>query len=182
MLTGIIGTVQANQAITTILGKGANLSGRLLLFDGLNTSFEELKIRRNPNCPVCGERPSITHLVDYDEFCGLRRAMGDEEEIPPLGLKASIERGEKHLLLDVREPYEHQLCHLDGAKLIPLGQLHAKMNELAKSDSIVVYCHTGVRSSLAARLLKDAGYANVRNLTGGIEAWAKQVDPKMPRY
>lgn len=183
VLTGIIGAVQANQAITTLLGKGASLSGRLLLFDSLNTSFEEVKIKRNPDCPVCGQKPTITHLVDYDEFCGVKKeVLSDADEIAPTSLRAAMAKGERPLLLDVREPREYQLCHLEGAKLIPLGELQSRMKELNKDGPIVVYCHIGIRSSFAIRVLRSAGYSNVRNLTGGIKAWAEQVDPKMPRY
>lgn len=183
VLTGIVGAVQANQAINILLGKGASLSGRLLLFDSMDTSFNELKIKKNPECLVCGTKPRITKLIDYEEFCGVKRkAVEDNGEITPIGLKSSIDRGEKPLLLDVREPYEYQLCHIEGAKLVPLGQLPLRTKELDKNETIVVYCHTGIRSSYAVQFLKKAGYAKTRNLYGGIKAWAEQVDPKMLRY
>ena len=182
VLTGIIGTVQANQVISMLIGKGATLAGRLLLFDGLDTSFDELRIRRDPQCPVCGSRPTVTRLIDYEEFCGVRKGVEGGEDVSPTGLRTELEQGENLLLLDVREPYEYQLCHLEGAKLIPLGQLQSRMKEVDRQGSIVVYCHTGTRSAFAAKILRDAGYSEVRNLTGGIEAWAKQVDRKMPRY
>jgi adenylyltransferase/sulfurtransferase len=183
VLTGIIGAIQANQAISMLLGKGAPLTGRLLLFDGIDTSFNELKIKKNPGCPVCGAKPSITKLIDYEAFCGVKTKVAeDEDEITPTGLKTSIDEGEKLLLLDVREPYEYQLCHIEGAKLIPLGQLPLRAKELDRNETIVVYCHTGVRSSYAVQFLKRAGYTKARNLNGGIKAWAEQVDATMPRY
>ena len=158
------------------------MAGRLLLFDGLDTSFDELRVRRDPQCPVCGSNPTVTSLIDYDEFCGVRRAAVGAQDISPVGLKTEIDGGARLLLLDVREPHEYQLCHLEGAKLIPLGQLQSRLKEVDRQRSVVVYCHTGTRSSFAAKILRDAGYTEVRNLTGGIEAWAQQVDRKMPRY
>jgi adenylyltransferase/sulfurtransferase len=178
-----MGGVQANQAIDILLGRGAALAGKLLLFNGLDVSFNELKIRKNPSCPVCGSNPRITKLIDYEDFCGVKRKASVEVgEIDPIALKSSIAQGEKPMLLDVREPYEYQLCRIEDAKLIPLGQLPSRLNELSKLDAIVVYCHTGVRSARAVELLKGSGFENVRNLRGGIKAWAERVDPRMPRY
>ncbi|MDG6898293.1 MAG: molybdopterin-synthase adenylyltransferase MoeB [Nitrososphaerota archaeon] len=182
VLTGIIGAVQANQVISMLIGKGATLAGRLMLFDGLDSSFDELRIRRDPQCPVCGPRPTVTRLIDYEEFCGVRRAAEIEGDLDPAALKAEMDGGASPFLLDVREPYEYQFCHLEGAKLIPLGQLQSRMNEVDRKASVVVYCHTGVRSSFAAKVLKEAGFTDVRNLTGGIESWAQHVDRTMPRY
>jgi len=182
VLTGIMGSVQANQALNVALGRGAPLAGKLLLFSGLETSFNELRIRKNPNCPVCGPKPRITKLIDYEEFCGIRRDVAGIPETDPRALKVAMDSGRAPLLLDVREPHEYQLCHIEGAKLIPLGQLSSRLSELDKRGDIVVYCHSGERSAYATRLLKGSGFANVRNLKGGIKAWAQQVDATLPVY
>ena len=183
VLTGVMGSIQANQAINMALGKGAPLAGKLLLFNGLETSFEELKIRKNPDCPVCGPKPKITKLIDYDEFCGVRKGVGaGVPETEAKALKVAIDGGRAPLLLDVREPYEYKICHLEGSKLIPLGQLAGRLSELDRQRDIVVYCHTGDRSASATKLLKDSGFSKVSNLKGGIKAWAEQVDRTMPVY
>jgi adenylyltransferase/sulfurtransferase len=183
VLTGIMGSVQANQALSIALGRGAPLAGKLLLFNGLDTSFNELKIRKNPGCPVCGSKPRITKLIDYEEFCGVSRgALAGIPETDPPSLKVAIDGGKAPFLLDVREPYEYMLCHIEGAKLIPLGQLPGRLSELDKQSDIVVYCHSGERSASAARLLKNSGFGKVTNLKGGIKAWAEQVDTRMPTY
>jgi len=183
VLTGIMGAVQANQALSIALGRGAPLAGKLLLFNGLETSFNELKIRKNPECPVCSAKPRVTKLIDYDEFCGVRRDAGvGVPEVDPMSLKAAIDGGRAPFLLDVREPYEYRLCHIEGSKLIPLGQLPSRLSELDRQSDIVVYCHSGERSANATRLLKSSGFGSVRNLKGGIKAWAQQVDAKMPVY
>ncbi len=183
VLTGIMGSVQASQALNIALGRGAPLAGKLLLFNGLDTSFNELKIRKNPRCAVCGLKPRIRRLIDYEEFCGIRREVSTGiPETDPLSLKAAINGGKAPFLLDVREPYEYQLCHLEGAKLIPLGQLPKRLSELNKQNDIVVYCHSGERSANATGLLRRSGFVKVRNLKGGIKAWAQQVDATMPVY
>jgi len=183
VLTGIMGSVQANQAISIALGRGAPLAGKLLLFNGLETSFNELKIRKNSGCPVCGSKPRIKKLVDYEEFCGVREATrADVPETDPLALKAMIEGGRPPLLLDVREPPEYELCHLEGAKLIPLAELSRRVSELDKESDIIVYCHVGEQSANATQFLRDSGFKRVRNLKGGIRAWAEQVDPGLPIY
>lgn len=183
VLTGVMGSVQANQALNIALGRSAPLAGKLLLFNGLDTSFNELKIRKDPRCPVCGPKPRITKLIDYDEFCGVRKAAGSGvPETDPLSLKAAMDGLKAPFLLDVREPYEYKLCHIEGAKLIPLGQLPGRLSELDKEDDIVVYCHIGERSASATRLLRSSGFRRVRNLKGGIKAWAEQVDATMPAY
>lgn len=183
VVPGVMGAMQAVQAITILLGKGSPLVGRLLVFSGQSSSFEELRIRKDPGCPMCGPKPSITGLIDYDQFCGVKAKPSDKEfDVGPLELEESIKRGDAPLLLDVREPYEYEICHLVGAKLIPVGQLPRRMDELDSGRSIVVYCHHGIRSAWAVRLLRDAGYREARNLSGGIEAWRQQVDPEMRAY
>ncbi len=183
VLPGVMGGLQAVQAIQILLGKGSPLIGRLLVFNALDTSFEQIKVNRNPLCSVCGPNPTIKRLIDYEEFCGVKeQARSADFDDTPMALKASIDRGDHVQLLDVREPYEYELCHLEGAMLIPLGQLQARIKELEKDEETVVYCHVGVRSTQAVALLRQAGFSNARNLQGGIDSWARQVDPEMPRY
>jgi len=183
VLPGVMGVLQAVQAINVLLGTGSPLVGRLLVFNGLNTSFDEVRIKKDFACKVCGPNPTVTKLIDYDEFCGLKEmARPVEFDVTPMALKASIDRGEHVVLVDVRQAYEYELCHLEGARLLPLGQLQARMGELDKEGEIVVYCHVGVRSTQAVSLLRRAGFRNVRNLQGGIDAWARTVEPEMPRY
>ncbi len=183
VLPGVMGGIQAVQAIHILLGTGSPLIGRLLVFNGLDTAFDEVRIKKDPTCRVCGPNPDITGLIDYEEFCGLKgRARSVEFDVTAPALKATIEEGEKVVLVDVREPYEYEFCHLEGARLLPLGQLPARMGELDKGEEIVVYCHVGVRSTQAVSLLRRAGFSTVRNLQGGIDAWAREVDRQMPRY
>jgi adenylyltransferase/sulfurtransferase len=183
VLPGVMGVIQAVQVIHILLGTGSPLVGRLLVFNGLDTSFDEVRIKKDPACKACGTNPTITRLIDYEEFCGLKgRARRVEFDVTPVALKASIDRGEGVVLVDVREPREYELCHLEGARLLPLGQLPARMGELDKRSEIIVYCHVGVRSTQAVSFLRRAGFLNVRNLLGGIDAWAREADSKMPRY
>jgi adenylyltransferase/sulfurtransferase len=183
VLPGVMGVIQAVQAVHILLGTGSSLIGRLLFFNGLDTSFDEVRIRKDPACKVCGTDPTITRLIDYEEFCGLKgRARPVEFDVTSMALKASFDSGENVVLVDVRELHEYELCHLEGARLLPLGQLPARMGELDKRSEIVVYCHVGVRSTQAVSFLRRAGFSNVRNLLGGIDAWAREVDPGMPRY
>src|SRR5467141_2638543 len=183
VIPGIMGSIQANQAIMFILGKGTPLIGRLLVFNGLDNSFSEIKLKKNSSCAVCGPNPTITQLIDYEQFCGLKRAEKLAEfDITTMQLKASIDSGKRPVLLDVREPYEYSLCHLESSTLIPVEDLPTRLGELNRDSEIVVYCHVGIRSTGAVRLLRQAGFANVRNLQGGIDEWARQVDIKMPRY
>jgi adenylyltransferase/sulfurtransferase len=187
VLPGIVGTIQANEALKLILGKGEPLIGRLLLFDALKMKFREFRVRKNPECPVCGSSPTITGLIDYEEFCGVPAAgaaapAAREGEISVLDLKARFERGERVVLVDVREPYEAQICSIPGARLIPLREIPSRMGELDPSQEIVVHCRTGQRSERAAAFLKDHGFRSVLNLRGGIDAWARDVDPTMARY
>jgi sulfur-carrier protein adenylyltransferase/sulfurtransferase len=183
IMPGIMGAIQANQAVGIILGKGTPLIGRLLVFNGLDNTFDEVKFRKNSSCVVCGPNPTITELIDYEEFCGTKqKEVVIDVDMTPRELEASIDAGRKLILLDVREPFEYALCHLESSTLIPVDQLSNRLKELDLNDEIVVYCHVGIRSSGAVSLLRKNGFANVKNLTGGIDAWAVQIDPKMPRY
>ena len=185
VLPGIIGALQANETLKLLLGIGEPLIGRLLLFDALRMSFRELRIRKDPNCPLCGENPRIKELIDYEEFCGVRPAQQPhdaEYSITPEELKEKLERGERVILLDVREPVEYEICRLEGSVLVPLGKLPEYVNRLSQTEEIVAYCHTGARSAMAVKLLRDLGFRRVKNLVGGIDAWAAKIDPSMPRY
>ncbi|HUK54430.1 MAG TPA: molybdopterin-synthase adenylyltransferase MoeB [Candidatus Binatia bacterium] len=185
VLPGIVGSIQAMETIKLILGSGETLVGRLLLFDALRMRFRELKLRKNPDCPVCGEHPTLTKLIDYQEFCGIR---GQEAaptvsvpEITPKELKARLDRGDDLLILDVREPHEYQIANLQGY-LIPLGDLPRRVNELDSSREIVAHCRSGKRSADAVDFLRQAGFRKIWNLKGGILAWSDEVDPKVPKY
>jgi rhodanese-related sulfurtransferase len=183
VIPGIIGTIQANQALGILLGKGTPLIGRLLVFNGLDNTFDEVRFRKNSSCAVCGPNPTITELIDYEEFCGTKhKEVIIDVDMTPIDLKASIDAGRKPILLDVREPFEYSLCHLESSTLIPVDQLSHRLKELDFNDEIVVYCHVGIRSAGAVSLLRKNGFTKVKNLTGGIDAWAVQVDPEMPRY
>ena len=185
VLPGIVGSIQAMETIKLILGSGETLVGRLLLFDALRMRFRELKLRKNPDCPVCGEHPTLTKLIDYQEFCGIR---GQEAaptvsvpEITPKELKARLDRGDDLLILDVREPHEYQIANLQGY-LIPLSDLPRRVNELDSSREIVAHCRSGKRSADAVDFLRQAGFRKIWNLKGGILAWSDEVDPKVPKY
>src|SRR5213596_571419 len=181
VLPGIIGMLQAIETIKLIIGIGEPLVGRLLHFDALKVKFRELNLRRDAQCPVCGENPTIVSPIDYEQFCGMR----DEGGIPkmsPHELKRKIDAGEPFELIDVREPFEHEIGRIDGAKLIPLGEISERLNELSGERPIVVHCHTGKRSAQAVRLLQQRGFANVYNLEGGIDGWSDQIDPNVPKY
>jgi sulfur-carrier protein adenylyltransferase/sulfurtransferase len=186
VLPGIVGSIQAMETIKLILGTGEPLVGRLLLFDALAMRFRELKLKKNPDCPLCGTHRTITKLIDYDEFCGIRGeeapAMTDGiQEITATELKARQDRGDKLFILDVREPHEYQICNLNG-KLIPLGELPRRVNELDSSVEMVVHCRSGKRSADAIHFLQTAGFKKLLNLKGGVLAWADEVDPRMPKY
>jgi len=185
VLPGIVGAIQANETVKLILGTGETLKARLLLFDALKMRFRELKLRKNPDCPVCGSRPTITKLIDYYEFCGIR---GEEAqptvavpEIEPKELKRKLDAGEDIFVLDVREPHEYQICHLNGY-LIPLGEIARRAHELDSARTIVAHCRSGKRSAEAVDFLRKAGFRKVWNLKGGILAWSDQVDPSVPKY
>ncbi len=185
ILPGLIGVVQATEAVKIILGKGKTLKGRLLLYDALNMKFRELKLTRDPACPVCGDHPTVTKLIDYQEFCGLRPAQAassNEGLIDVAGLKEKLDRGDEFLLIDVREPWEYQTARIPGSKLIPLGELPKRLNELDPNADIVAHCKSGGRSQRAVDLLKQNGFHRVRNLTGGILAWSDKIDRSVPKY
>jgi molybdopterin/thiamine biosynthesis adenylyltransferase/rhodanese-related sulfurtransferase len=188
VLPGIIGVMQAIEAIKLIMGIGESLIGRLVHFDALNLKFREFKLRRDPKCPVCGDNPTIKELIDYDQFCGIPQAAAAEAAETPIPtmtvheLKQKLDSKDKFVLLDVREPFEWDICHLDSAKLIPLGQLPSRMSELDSADEIVIHCKSGGRSAKAVRLLQEAGFSKLHNVEGGITAWAEEIDPTVPKY
>jgi adenylyltransferase/sulfurtransferase len=188
VLPGIIGVMQAIEAVKLIVGIGEPLIGRMIQFDALKMKFREFKLRKDPNCPVCSANPTITELIDYDQFCGIPQAKAAEEAEPPIPtidvkeLKAKLDRGDNFKLIDVREPFEWDICRIPGATLIPLGQLPARLSELDSADEIVLQCKTGGRSGRALHLLKEAGFSKLWNVEGGIAAWAEQIDTSVPKY
>ena len=186
VLPGVIGVIQAIETVKLILGKGESLIGRLLLFDALKMKFRELKLRKNPECPICGENPTIRELIDYEEFCGITHqpevTVGADFEITPVELKAKIDRGDDFVLVDVREPEEFAICRIPGSKLVPLRTVAERLHELSSADEIVVHCRSGVRSGQAVEFMKQAGYRKVKNLVGGILRWSDDVDPTVPKY
>jgi adenylyltransferase/sulfurtransferase len=186
ILPGTIGLIQATETVKLILGIGEPLKGRLLLYDALGMRFRELKLRRNPECPVCGDHPTIHELIDYQQFCGVPQQTQEpvvvEGDIDPVEVKAKIDRHDPFVLIDVREPHEYQICSIPYAKLIPLGDLPKRVNELNSADEIVAHCKSGARSAKAVDFLKQAGFRKVRNMKGGILAWSDKVDPTVPKY
>ena len=186
ILPGIIGTIQANETVKLIIGKGEPLVGRLLLFDALKTKFRELKLRKNPDCPVCGQHRTITSLIDYEAFCGVQAGWDSftregEYEITVDELKKRLDNKDDLFILDVREPQEYQICNLNGY-LIPLKDLPKRINELDTAKEIIVHCKVGGRSRQAVEFMKQSGFRKVKNLVGGIDEWAELIDPTMPRY
>jgi molybdopterin/thiamine biosynthesis adenylyltransferase/rhodanese-related sulfurtransferase len=188
VLPGMIGVMQAIEAIKLIMGIGDSLIGRLVSFDALKLRFKEFKIRRDPGCPICGDHPTIHELIDYDQFCGIPQADAEaakELEVPTITateLKTKIDRKEKFVLVDVREPFEYDISRIPGSKLIPLGELPARLSELDSADDIVLHCKVGGRSAKALRILQEAGFRKLNNLQGGITAWSDEVDPTTPKY
>lgn len=193
ILPGVVGTLQASEVIKLIIGKGKPLIGRLLFMDVLEMEPRIMKLRKNPECPICSEKPSITELIDYEEFCGIGRGeLGQEqtEEKEKVNVKEITVEEFRELrnkngnikLVDVREPHEYDICSIEGSMLIPLGEIKDRSNELNPEDEIVVHCHHGGRSLKAATLLKEKGFKNVVNLKGGIDQWAEKFDPEMARY
>jgi sulfur-carrier protein adenylyltransferase/sulfurtransferase len=187
ILPGLLGVIQATEVIKLILGKGDSLIGRLLLVDSLGMKFRELKLRKNPDCPVCGTYPTVKKLIDYQQFCGIvpeekpAPMQNGIPQITPVELKRRLDAGEDVFVLDVREPHEYQIVNI-GAPLIPLGDLPNRLNELDPNREIVIHCKSGGRSQRAAEFLQKSGFQNVVNLAGGITAWATDVDPKLPKY
>jgi molybdopterin/thiamine biosynthesis adenylyltransferase/rhodanese-related sulfurtransferase len=184
VLPGVIGSIQATEALKLILAEGESLVGRLLLYDALEMTFDEVRLRKDPDCPVCGEQPTVTELIDYVQFCGLDPAemLEPSWEITAAELENKLKNGDRPVLLDVREPHEWDIAHLEGARLIPQGDLPARMHELDSADEIVLYCRSGERSGRALNLLRDAGFLRLKNLRGGINAWARTVDLNMHQY
>lgn len=188
VLPGTVGTLQATEALKLILGIGEPMIGRLLLFNALDMSFDFVKLRKNPNCKVCGPEPEITELIDYEAFCGVpmhdheEGAVGGDWDISAPELAERLKESNHLRLIDVREPHELEISHLDGAELFPLGQLAARMSELDSAEDIVLFCKAGTRSARALELLASAGFRKMKNLKGGINAWAREVDPSMPIY
>lgn len=188
VLPGLVGTMQATEVIKVLTGIGEPLVGRLLLVDALSMTFRTLKLRRNPACPVCGDHPTQTELIDYQAFCGLPAANGAAEEagVPEVTvteLKARLDRGDRPFILDVRKPHEYEIAHLSGV-LIPVDELEGRLEELAahREEEIVVHCRSGVRSARAVELLRARGFTGAVNLKGGILAWSDEIDPEMPTY
>lgn len=190
ILPGIIGVMQATEAIKLILGKGESLVGRLLLFNAMEMRFREVKLSKDPDCPVCGKKPTVKELIDYDQFCGIGRGEEQKDASAAVGEEVSVQElkkildsnGEKVFVLDVREPEEWNIVHLPQAKLIPLGTLSSRVNELDTADNIYVHCKMGGRSVQAVRILKKFGFKKVKNVRGGIDAWAHEIDPSLPKY
>jgi adenylyltransferase/sulfurtransferase len=183
VLPGIIGSLQALEAIKLIVGFGESLIGRLALFDGRRMQFRELALQKDPDCPICGARPTVTALIDYEAFCGAGGSgLGVGAEITALELERERARRPELVLVDVREPREAEIAHIAGARLIPLRELPERLAELSGHGDIVTMCHHGLRSLKAREILKGAGFANVRSLAGGIDAWSREVDSDVPRY
>jgi len=190
VLPGIVGSLQALEAIKLILGEGEPLIGRFVIFDALEMSFREVKLRKNPDCPVCGDNPTQTELIDYEAFCGIAAdedavaADGSVPEMTVTELKARLDRGEDVTLIDVREPHEWDIVNLEeqGARLIPLGELEEHVGELDTAEEIVLHCRSGARSAEAVRRLQEAGFEKLWNLRGGVLAWAEEIDPTLPTY
>jgi molybdopterin/thiamine biosynthesis adenylyltransferase/rhodanese-related sulfurtransferase len=188
VLPGTIGTLQATEVIKLLLGIGNPLIGRLLLYDALEMDFEELRLRKNPNCVVCSAHPTLDHLIDYEAFCGLpghgpsRETVSSGWEIEAKELSERLRRGEHLRLIDVREPHEWEIAHIDGAELVPLAMLPEHMHEFDSAEDMVLLCRSGSRSARAVNLLRTAGFRKVRNLRGGINAWSRDVDPTVPPY
>src|SRR5579883_1402453 len=191
ILPVFIELTQATETVKLILGIGEPLVGRLLLYDALGMRFRELKLRKNPECPVCGEHPTVTKLIDYQQFCGVPKQEPVQEkqenrvnegEIDVTEVKAKLDRGDQFVLIDVREPHEYKICNIPGAKLIPLGEFPKHVGEFDPNADIVIHCRSGMRSAKACAILRQAGFQHVRNMVGGILAWSDKVDPSVPKY
>jgi adenylyltransferase/sulfurtransferase len=186
VLPGIIGLIQATEVLKLALGAGTSLLNRLLLFDALQMSFRELKLRRDPNCPLCGTRPTITKLIDYENFCGVAAAGGDHsmhpDEVTVQDMKQALENPKLGIkVLDVREPDEHQIAHVEGVPLLPLSQLAQRYSELDPGQSYYIHCKGGVRSLQAVQFLRQNGFTSLKSVKGGIKAWSEEIDPSVPK-
>ena len=189
VLPGIIGVIQATEAIKLVLGVGEPLIGRFLIFDALRMKFRELKLRKDADCPVCGTHPTVTHLIDYEQFCGVPQAdepepaaLNNGTEITSLELKRRLDRGDKLTIIDVREPNEYQINRIDGSILIPLGDVPRRYAEFDPNSELIMQCKSGARSGRAADFLRSVGFKKVLNLKGGIVDWIDKVDPSQPKY
>ncbi|MEE8184802.1 MAG: molybdopterin-synthase adenylyltransferase MoeB [Thermodesulfobacteriota bacterium] len=187
ILPGIIGTIQATETLKILLGKGRTLIGRLLTFNAMDMRFRELRLQKSPDCPICGENPTIKGLVDYEEFCGISRgeetiSQKAEIEITVKEANELLKRKSAIQLIDVREPKEFEICHIEGATLIPLDELKGSLNRFDLTDEIITYCHHGVRSIKAARFLREMGFSKTKSMKGGVDAWTREIDKKLPRY
>jgi sulfur-carrier protein adenylyltransferase/sulfurtransferase len=188
VLPGIIGVIQATETVKLILGIGEPLIGRFLIYDALRMKFRELKLRKDPDCPVCGTHPTVKHLIDYEQFCGVVPAapepltVNNATEITAVELKQRLDRGDKLTIVDVREPHEYQIAKIAGSVLIPLGDIPKRYNELDPDDELIMQCRSGVRSAKAADFLRSVGFKKVLNLKGGILDWIDKVDPSQPKY
>ena len=187
MLPGIVGTMQALEAIKLIIGLGETLIGRLLHFDASAMRFREFKVRRDSECPVCGENPTIFAPIDYENFCGIAPPTPAENgqtvrAITVHELKRKMDARERFALIDVREAHEAEIARIDGARLIPLGEITDRTGELSEAEEIIIHCHSGIRSERAVQLLQERGFKNVFTLEGGIDAWSEEIDPGVPRY
>ncbi|MDP6735940.1 MAG: molybdopterin-synthase adenylyltransferase MoeB [Nitrospinaceae bacterium] len=191
ILPGIIGLIQATEVIKLILNKGETLIGRLMVFDALGMKFREMRLRKDEDCPICGNSPTIRELIDYEQFCGItqeEKASFDDTtmEISTVDVKRMLDDGEKFTLVDVREPLEYDICRIDGSVLVPLGQIEEmrlqNLHGLSQGDVIILHCKAGLRSLKAAKALKKIGFKNVRSMAGGIEEWSKKIDSSVPRY
>ncbi len=189
ILPGVVGTIQATEAVKLIIGVGEPLINRFMIYDALRMKFRELKLRKDPECPVCGDTPSVTELIDYELFCGMtvepvvtKSSSDSDEEISVEQLKLELDGDDDLFLLDVREPEEFQICRIPGSTLIPLSELPSRLVELEGRSEMVVHCKSGVRSAKAVKLLREAGFKKAKNLSGGILRWIDVVDPSLPKY
>ena len=190
MLPGVVGLIQATEVIKLILENGVPLKGRLLLYDAMKMNFKEVRVRKDPECALCGKNATITELIDYREFCDIKlpgTKLGEEFdaesfELSPLEFKAAIEQDPAAVLVDVREQFEWDICYIDGARLLPTSSFEPSNSGLDKEAPIYLYCYKGQRSKTALKKLWNAGYKNLKNLKGGIDLWAEEVDPNMPQY
>ena len=191
ILPGVVGTIQATEAVKLILGVGEPLINRFMIYDALRMKFRELKLRRDPECPVCGDAPTVTELIDYEQFCGVAPApaattsaqdVDADDDVTVEQLKAGLDAQDDLFVLDVREEQEYQICRIPGSTLIPLGDLPTRLHELEGRDDMVVHCKSGVRSAKAVKLLREAGFKKAKNLRGGILRWIDVIDPSLPKY